>query len=162
MSAHHVAEHVLDAPLAHPQEAADPSEPGVAALLEASEAYARSLYPDEGVYMIDVSELMSPAVRFRVVRSDVGVVEGCGAIVLQHEGTVELKRMFVRGPARRHGVGAFILESLEREARAEGATIMRLETGPLQTAAIELYSECGPFGGYLPSPYSVFMMKTLR
>jgi putative acetyltransferase len=146
--------------------AGNPTAPDVAALLAASEAHAHSLYPPTSVHMLDVGELTAPRVRFFVARSPTGMAEGCGAIVLESDGSAELKRMFVAPTARRRGLGAAILTRLEAEARQSGVRAIRLETGVLQPEAIGLYRrfgyrDRGPFGGYLPDPLSLFMEKEL-
>ena len=152
--------------MTHSVGAGDPRMPDVAALLEASEAYAHSLYPPEGVHMLDASSLTAPSVRFLVARTADGRAEGCGAVVVEDDGSAELKRMFVAASARGRGIGALILEALEREARAAGVRVIRLETGPSQPEALGLYRrfgyrECGPFGTYRLDPCSVFMEKEL-
>ncbi|MCY1079439.1 GNAT family N-acetyltransferase [Archangium lansingense] len=150
----------------HQLHVGDPTEPEVAALLTASEAYAYSLYPAESVHMLDVRELLTPSVQFLVARSAEGVAEGCGAFVMQDEGCAELKRMFVVPAARSNGLGAFILRRLESDAREAGVRVMRLETGIRQPEAIRLYRrfgyrDRGPFGDYAPDPLSLFMEKDL-
>lgn len=155
-----------------------PTEPSVAALLRRSEDYAHSLYPDEGVHMLAVDELVSPAVFFFVARDNTtGEGIGCCALVLQPGGYGELKRMFVESPSRLrklgreavrrlHGVGAALMEAVEMAAREKNLTSLKLETGPDQPHAIALarscgYRECGAFGDYQESEYSVFMEKSL-
>jgi GNAT superfamily N-acetyltransferase len=144
----------------------DPFAPDVAALLAASEAYAHSLYPAESVHMLDVAALTSASVCFLVAKSQAGVAHGCGAIALGPDRAGELKRMFVAPAARRLGLGARLLASLEAEAIRAGARVIRLETGVLQPEAIALYRragyvERGPFEPYQPDPLSVFMERTL-
>src|SRR4051794_7588857 len=95
----------------------DPRAPDVAALLAASEAHAHSLYPTEGVHMLDVEDLAAPPVRFLIAVSARGAVEGCGALVLNPDGSAEIKRMFVAPEARGKGVGTALLEGLEARAR---------------------------------------------
>lgn len=145
----------------------NPSEPSVAALLAASEAHAHSLYPVESVHMLDVRELTGDDVRFLVVRSLDGIAQGCGAIVLNGDGSGELKRMFVAPTARRRGLAAHLLALLEHEARRVGLDVIRLETGVAQPEAIALYRRAGyverdHFWPYAPDPLSVFMEKSLR
>jgi putative acetyltransferase len=146
--------------------AGDPNSPDVAALLADSEAHARSLYPPEGIYMLDPRELVESSVRFLVARSVEGVAQGCGAVVLAEDRYAEIKRMYVRPESRGRGVGALILRRLEAEVLGLGVYVIRLETGPLQTEAIRLYRrfgyrDCGPFGAYGPGPFSLFMEKDL-
>ncbi|RLM06695.1 choline dehydrogenase [Gibbsiella quercinecans] len=148
-------------------EVGDPSEEQVAALLQCSEDYARSLYPTESVHMLDVAQLKTPDVSFIVARDlHSGKVLGCGAVVIVDDGEVELKRMFVANNARRRGVGMRLLNSLEQLARRNGARTLLLETGVNQPEAISLYRRAGfrdrgPFADYREDPLSVFMEKTL-
>jgi choline dehydrogenase len=148
-------------------EPGDPEEAAVAHMLRRSEEYAHSLYTSESVHMLPVEQLSSPSVRFLVARARrAGDLLGFGAVVLQPDACAEVKRMFVDATARRQGVGAGVLRALERVARAEGMSTMRLETGPSQPEAVALYrsfgySERGPFGDYRDDPLSIFMEKCL-
>ena len=86
--------------------------------------------------------------------------------VFRKAGYGEIKRMFVADAARGHGIGRRLLAAIESEARNFGLSVLRLETGIRQPAAIGLYRSCGyrevaPFGDYGPDPLSVFMEKTL-
>lgn len=77
--------------------------------------------------------------------------------------------MYVVPAARGHGVSRALLTGLEQAARTRGWTTLGLETGPLQTAAIALYSSAGyrpipAFGGYAGDPraeHSLFFERTL-
>ena len=104
-------------------------------------------------------------VRFIVARLD-GLLVGCGGYAMDKEGAAELKRIFVLETARGQGVARRILDALENSARAEGVSVMQLETGVKSTEALSLYHrfgycERGPFGSYRHDPLSVFMEKTL-
>jgi putative acetyltransferase len=141
-----------------------PGRPDVLPLLAAGDALSASLYPAESNHMLDVSALLEPAVTFLVARQD-GLAVGCGALV-RKAGYGEIKRMFVADAARGHGIGRRLLAAIESEARNFGLSVLRLETGIRQPAAIGLYRSCGyrevaPFGDYGPDPLSVFMEKTL-
>ncbi|MFF0630310.1 GNAT family N-acetyltransferase [Streptomyces sp. NPDC004296] len=57
--------------------------------------------------------------------------------------TAEIKRMYVTPAARGHGVGRWVLETLERDARQQGMTKAILETGVHNYAALALYTRCG-------------------
>jgi putative acetyltransferase len=146
--------------------AAEPADqPEVHALLAQSDAYMARLYPAESNHLVDAATLMKPNVRFFVVRRD-GRAIGCGALVLAADGSAEIKRMFVVPEERGRGIGRRILTQLEEAARAEGATLMRLETGIHRPEAIGLYRaagfvEIGPFGSYVADPLSLFMEKRL-
>jgi GNAT superfamily N-acetyltransferase len=80
---------------------------------------------------------------FVVARDDTGVLLGCGVLRSLGEPVAEVQRMYVRPAARGRGVGADLLEALEREARALGFKVVRLEAGPLQPEAIGLYARAG-------------------
>ncbi|MEV5279770.1 GNAT family N-acetyltransferase [Streptomyces sp. NPDC006692] len=73
---------------------------------------------------------------------------GCGGVRLLGEHTAEIKRMYVSGGARGHGIGRYLLERLEQHAARRGATQIVLETGRRNTAALALYHRTG----YLPCP----------
>lgn len=140
-----------------------PGQPDVLALIEDLDAYQKPLYPIESFHGIDLAALSRPHVLFAVARDAQGVALGCGAMVLgARDG--EIKRMYTRPQARGLGVGQGVLAFLEREARARGCTLFRLETGYLQHEALRLYERCGyrrrgPFGDYGDDPTSVFMEK---
>ncbi|MFJ4917594.1 GNAT family N-acetyltransferase [Streptomyces sp. NPDC088726] len=70
---------------------------------------------------------------------------GCGGVRLLDEHTAEIKRMYVSGVSRGHGIGRYLLE---HHAASRRATRIRLETGRRNTAALALYSR----SGYLPCP----------
>jgi putative acetyltransferase len=100
---------------------------------------------------LSLAQVFEPHVRFFVARLDDAAV-GCAAVAL-FEGFAEVKRMYTREQARRHGIARAFLDRIESEARAAGQALLRLETGTLQTAAIGLYERCGfhpcgPFGDY--------------
>src|SRR5262249_45506717 len=71
----------------------------------------------------------------------------------------EIKRMYVRPADRGAGYGKMILDRLAEHAVANGVTLLRLETGIHQQAAIRLYEREGfrriaPFGPYWDDPVS--------
>jgi putative acetyltransferase len=140
-------------------------QPDVAALIEASDAFATALYPPESNHFVDIDTLCGPAVVFLVARA-AGRASGCGAMLRDPRGWGEIKRMFVAEQARGQKIGARILTELERIASAEGLRLLRLETGIHSKAALATYRragyrECPPFGDYRPDPLSVFMEKAL-
>ena len=138
--------------------------PGIRALLKLSDAFHAELYPPEGNYLLDVSELLADGVTVVVARED-GRAVGMGALV-EKAGYAEIKRMFVRDDARGAGIAARILQSLEEVAVAHGVDTLQLETGPLQPAAIGFYVRHGfsripLFGEYVGSEHSVCFAKRL-
>jgi putative acetyltransferase len=143
-----------------------PNQPDVVQLIDDLDAYQKPLYPPESHHGIDIAALSAANVLFAVARDEEGKALGCGAIVVG-PGFGELKRMFVRPENRGQGIAAKLLEFLEGQAAAKGCTTFMLETGPSQPEALSFYARCGyerrgPFGGYGPDPFSVFMEKRVR
>jgi putative acetyltransferase len=133
-------------------------------LIEASDAYAASLYPAESNHMLDIEALMRPEMAFYAVEAD-GDVLACGGF-WKHDGYAEVKRVYVHPKSRGMGLARKLMTHIEDEIRRNGLTLARLETGVSQPEALRLYrvlgyAECGPFGGYKPDPLSVFMEKRL-
>jgi GNAT superfamily N-acetyltransferase len=115
---------------------------------------------------VRASEFAPPNGIF-VIGSDDETPVACGGIRLTAPGVAELKRMYVRAPARRRGIARFLLARLEDEARALGASRVQLETGRRQPEAIAMYEAAGyeptdPFGHYADAPESVHLAKDLR
>jgi ribosomal protein S18 acetylase RimI-like enzyme len=76
----------------------------------------------------------------------------------------ELKRMYIRPQFRGLGFAKLLLNHLADHARVHGVTLLRLETGIHQAAAIGLYERMGfygipPFGEYKNDPISRFYEK---
>jgi putative acetyltransferase len=146
-------------------ERADPRAAPAAALIAELDAYLRGLYPPASNHLLDAEALGGPDVRFFLARVRELVV-GCAALRLDPAGYAEIKRMYVRVPARGIGAGRVLLRRLETEAAESGVTLLRLETGIHQPEARALYEaagyvECGPFGNYPEDPLSIFMEKRL-
>jgi putative acetyltransferase len=104
-------------------------------------------------------------VHFIAARVD-GVYRACGAV--KHvDDYCEIKSMFTDPDARGLGLADRILTQLETISHDLDARFTRLETGVGLDAAHRLYHRhgfvnCGPFGDYTASPYSIFMEKHLR
>ena len=143
-----------------------PNQPHVVEMLRLSGEYALSLYPAESCYMLTVDELEQPGTTLYVARDDNTQVVGIAAIVLRGDGSAELKRMFVLESARGQGIAASLLAAVESKARASDVSVLQLETGPKQLAAIALYEKHGyehipNFGPYVGDEFSVCMEKRL-
>jgi GNAT superfamily N-acetyltransferase len=143
-----------------------PRAPDALPLLQQADAFALALYPAENYHALDVAALERPDVTFLVARDD-GRALGTAAVVDGGDGSAELKRVFVTDAARGLGVGRALLVAAEERARELDATVMRLETGLPQTAAIALYERAGyrhvpRFGKYAADPTSVCMERDLR
>ena len=146
-------------------ERADPRTEPAAALIGELDAYLRTLYPPASNHLLDLDAMTLPQVRFFLARVR-ELVAACAALRLDPEGYGELKRMYVRVPARGHGIGTRLLERVEAEAREEGLELLRLETGVNQPEALAFYRRAGfverpPFGPYAADPLSIFMEKRL-
>jgi len=97
-------------------------------------------------------------VAFFVLRVD-GHAAGCGGILLFGEDYGELKRIYVRPEFRGREYGRRLIDHLAAYARNHSVTVLRLETGIHQEAAIRLYEQYGfrripPFGPYFDDPVS--------
>lgn len=95
-----------------------------------------------------------------------GVAVGTGALRQLDETSAELKRMYTVDSVRGTGVGRALLAALEEYAVAQGWTVLRLETGPLQHEAIGMYTSAGyqpipPFGPYVGAPQSLCFERVL-
>jgi GNAT superfamily N-acetyltransferase len=105
--------------------------------------------PGRGIYLLGYAD---------------GKPVACGALHPIDTQTVEVRRVFVTAHARRAGLAGAMLRELEKHALQFGYTVMRLETGNRQLAAIALYEKHGfiripPFGEYVGDPVSVCFEK---
>jgi GNAT superfamily N-acetyltransferase len=67
----------------------------------------------------------------------------CGGIRTWDTDACEVKRMFVRPEARRHGAGRELLEAIERAAHAAGFRRVLLDTLASHVEAVALYDSSG-------------------
>ena len=88
------------------------------------------------------SDVEGPRAAFVIARID-GVAVGCGAIRPLDADTVEVKRVYTRAAYRRLGVGLAIMQELERLSAAFNYRAIKLQTGPLQPEAAQLYTNMG-------------------
>ena len=142
-----------------------PDSADAIALITELEAHLEPLYPRESRHGFSVEKLISHAVAFFVLREN-DAPAGCGGIQLFDTAYGELKRMYVRPPFRRLGLGKLLLHHLADYARAHGVGLLRLETGIHQAEAISLYERMGfqripPFGEYVDDPLSLFYEKRI-
>ena len=142
-----------------------PRQPDVLELFRLGDAYALSLYPAESYYGLAVEELEKPGITLFVARES-GAAVGTVVIADRGDGTAEIKRMFVAESARGLGVASLLIAALESHALGAGITLVQLETGPKQPAAIALYEKHGyrvipNFGQYVGDPSSICMERSL-
>jgi WS/DGAT/MGAT family acyltransferase len=107
---------------------------------------------------VDPAEFAPPRGTFLVARL-AGQAIGCAGMRRRDDGSVEVKRMFVRVEHRRRGHARRMLAALEQWARDQGHRRVVLETGLAQPEAIALYRSAGyqpidGFGHYKDSPLS--------
>lgn len=145
----------------------DPRAADVVALLGSHLELMNALSPPEEVHALDVEALVDPAITFVSYRVD-GELLAVGALKDLGDGHGELKSMHTSVAARGRGIGSAIVLHLVDLARQRGLTRVSLETGtPEEFApARGLYTrhgftECGPFGDYVLSPWSTFMTMSL-
>ena len=120
----------------------------LAALLSAA-------YPPEQQHGLPLDAIFAPHIRFFLARLN-GTAIGCGGVALFAD-FAEVKRMYVREAARGRGAAQALLGQLEVETRGAGLSVLRLETGDKQKAAIRLYeragfTRCAAFGAYAAMP----------
>jgi GNAT superfamily N-acetyltransferase len=146
--------------------AESPDSIDASALVAELDAELEPLYARESRHGFSVEKLLAERVAFVVLRMD-GVPAGCGGIKLVDGDYAELKRMYVRPRFRGLGLSKRMLEHLSAYAQQQGISVLRLETGVHQHAAIGLYERSGfvpipPFGTYRPDPVSLCYEKRLR
>ena len=136
-------------------ESAPAPTPEIEALLRDLDEALSGPYDADQQHGLSLADLFAPEVRFFVARHD-GAAVGCGGVALL-DGYAELKRMFVSPRARGSRAATTLLERLEEETRASGRSVLRLETGTYQIAALRFYERCGfqrcpAFGPYAAMP----------
>lgn len=139
----------------------------VRALIDELDQELSQHYPSQQRHGLALEAIFAPHVRFFVARSK-GAAVGCGGIALFSD-FAEIKRMYVRPGARGRGVADAIIARLTAEALNAGLTLLRLETGTQQLAAMRFYRRCGfrtcgafePYSSMPPHAItaSVFMEK---
>jgi putative acetyltransferase len=122
------------------------------------------LFAPEDNFYLDIADLVDPDIHFYAARIG-DTLCGTGALTVKN-GYGEVKSMFVAETARGKGVADALLRQIEDQARAEGMTILKLETGNVLHAAHRLYrrhgfQDCGVFGDYVTAKSSIFMEKKL-
>ena len=152
----------------HIQRATAPT-PDVVELVTELETELSAYYPPEQRHGLSLDRLFQPHIHFVIARQD-GRGVGCGGIAF-FSGFAELKRFYVRPGLRGRGIADTILRQLADVAVAGGHTMLRLETGTAQQAALRFYERsgfvrCAAFEPYASMPAnaiatSVFMEKSL-
>ena len=98
-------------------------------LLAELDAALSGPYAADQRHALSIEQLFQPDVRFFVARLD-GAAVACGGVGF-YDGYAEVKRMYSKPSVRGRGVAKALLRRIEAEARAGGATLLRIETGAL-------------------------------
>lgn len=103
-----------------------------------------ALYEPQQRHGLALEAIFQPHIRFFVARLE-GEAAGCGGVAL-FDGFAEIKRMYVRPAHRGRGIADALMTRFVAETAAAGLSLLRLETGEHQHAAIRFYKRSG-FGG---------------
>lgn len=109
----------------------------------------------------------SDNIKYVLVAYDQELPIACGAIKEYDQGTMEIKRMFVRPGYRNQGLASLILKSLELWCQELHYTQCILETGINQPEAIRLYeknnyTKIPNYGPYINVENSLCFLKVLN
>jgi GNAT superfamily N-acetyltransferase len=142
-----------------------PDSPDARALIDELQADLEPLYPPKSCHGYSVEKLIAQGVAFFVLRHE-SEPAGCGGVQFYGRDYGEIKRMYVRPRHRGLGLAWQMLNHLAGYARGRGASLLRLETGIYQPAAIGLYEGAGfkriaSFGAYREDPLSRYYEKRL-
>jgi putative acetyltransferase len=125
-----------------------------------------AIYGDDGTGLFTPDDVTIPRSAFVVAWLNDDPV-GCGALRPMPDDTIaEVKRMYVRQSARGKGISHQILAKLEEVATEFEYATIQLETGTLQTQAMNLYGSSGYaqidcYEPYVDSSHSVCYEKRL-
>ncbi|TIX51098.1 GNAT family N-acetyltransferase [Alteraurantiacibacter aquimixticola] len=145
----------------------DLTAPEVVALLQQHLDEMHQFSPPEMVHAMPVERLRQTDVTFYSAWHD-GQLAAVGAIRHIDDQRGELKSMRASDLFRGRGAGEAVLLQLMAEARRRGYRWLGLETGRTEPfhPALGLYrkhgfSECAPFGDYLPGDFSICLSRNL-
>ena len=145
----------------------DPRARDIRELLELHLDFCNLHSPPEDVHALDVDGLARPDITFLSYRVN-GELFAVGALEQLDAHHAELKSMHTVEAARGRGIASLLVDHLVATARRRGVRRVSIETGSMEAfaPARALYakagfSECGPFGDYVPSENSTFMTLLL-
>jgi GNAT superfamily N-acetyltransferase len=123
-----------------------------------------ALTGSSGQASFDLGDVRVARGCFALARDENGQAQGCGALRPMDGVVAEVKRMFARPGTR--GVGAAVLECLERQAAHWGYATLRLSTRLVNARAVSFYERHGyrrieGYGPYAGSAVSVCFEKAL-
>jgi GNAT superfamily N-acetyltransferase len=138
----------------------DPEEPPASDLLHEMTTELNAMYWTDSrldLPKLEPFELRLPTGLYLVGWEGETAVAG-GGLRRYGDGVAEVKRMFVRPAARSRGIAGELLEALEAAAHSLGYERVRLDTGPKQVHARNLYTRAGfiPVEPYNDNPFASF------
>lgn len=152
----------------------DLSDPRIESFMEEHLRDMRATSPPERVHALDMARLRQPEIRFWTAwlpdeaAPAPGQLVGTGALKHLDDVHAELKSMRTAASVRGQGVGRAMLEHILGQAVDLGYQRVSLETGsqPFFEPAYQLYrrygfTDCEPFGSYVPDRHSRFMTRVL-
>lgn len=142
----------------------DASHPDFRELVRLLDAHLEEKDGDEHPFFAQFNTL--DAIKHAIVAYRNERAVGCGAIKAYADGTMEIKRMYVRPEARGQGIASNILTDLEEWAKEMGASETILETLKSQVSVVGMYLRNGyeiipNYGQYQGVESSVCMCKRL-
>jgi GNAT superfamily N-acetyltransferase len=139
-SAHAAALSTQPGPITIAQVAASSAD--ARALMQELDEELERRYPGKPTFGLRHEDEADPETIFLIAHV-AGQAAACGASRRCGPAEAEIKRMYVRPPFRRTGLGRRILSELESLARGRGIARVVLETGDGQPEAIALYRSSG-------------------
>ena len=141
-------------------------DPDALLLTEEVQRFYEELYGGRDEDPIAPEEFAAPDGGFLIGYHEGEPVAMGGWSFLPGHDAVKIRRMYVRATVRRLGFAAAVLQRLEDDARAAGASRVVLGTGEPQVAAVRFYRSRGytdvePYGYYAGAPGAVSLGKTL-
>lgn len=125
--------------------------------------------PPSACHVLAREGLAEPSIRFFTLREEQGILLGVGALKRLDATSGEIKSMRTHPEALGRGVGRAMLDHLRDQAWRMGMRRLHLETGNSAAfdAANHLYrkagfDECGPFGDYRPTEFTLFYRLVLE
>lgn len=139
----------------------------VQTLLAAHFLALRSISPPDACHVLSAGEYSSAALTLWSLRANRTLL-AIGALKQLSPDHGELKSMRVAPHALGQGAGKAMLRHIMAIASARGYRRLSLETGSTEpfVPALRLYEShgferCGPFADYRPTPFTVFMTRSL-
>ena len=141
-------------------------DPDALLLTEEVQRFYEELYGGRDEDPIAPEEFAAPDGGFLIGYHEGEPVAMGGWSFLPGRDAVKIRRMYVRATVRRLGFAAAVLQRLEDDARAAGASRVVLGTGEPQVAAVRFYRSRGytdvePYGYYAAAPGAVSLGKAL-